>query len=329
MNAKDAASILPHVEGELTTVDDNGSFTMYALVFGNVDRQGDLIEPNAVTNVDELVKDGWIALNHDQTAMPIAIIDSAEQDQRGLKVTGRFHSHQRAQEVRSYVKERIDAGKAVKTSIGYLVPVDGEHYERVDGRAVRHISKLSVYEASFVNLPANPEAEVVSAKSLDGLDPVESEDDMGAAAVLKEVKRVLGLSSKGMYKADGEDVEKLRGMCKAMDEHGDALSTHGKRFKAMAEEFGKCLKNFTAGQQQDKDPNNEGDTADKDEDEDAEQSESDTDEESDDDDKPKGKARKAPKTKDNEDSQEEKALKAYRNDLKRRALGLKFPNRAG
>ncbi|HUE15613.1 MAG TPA: HK97 family phage prohead protease [Planctomycetaceae bacterium] len=341
MTPKDAASILPRktIEGAVTSIDANGSFSMYALVFGNVDRQGDVIEAMAVTNVDELVKDGWIALNHVQADMPIALIDSAVQDGHGLKVDGRFHSHPRAQEVRSYIKERLDAGKGVKTSIGYLVPIDGERYEKDDGRTVRHISKLSVYEASFVNLPANPAAEVLAAKSHDGLDPVESEEEVSAAKVLQEVKRVLGLSSKSSYKADGEDVEKLRGMTKAISDHGDALEAASKSFKlmsashkAMSEEMTKCLKNVTSGQQQDKDPDNDGDEADKDDDEEQDKDDDAEDtEDAEEEDKPKGKSRKAPEVKadDSEEVEEQRALKAFRNDLKRRSLALKFPSRTG
>ena len=54
----------------------------------------------------------------------------------------------------------------VLCSVGYVVPFDGESYEKIDGKTVRRLSKISVYECSFVNLPANPEAEVVSAKSV-------------------------------------------------------------------------------------------------------------------------------------------------------------------
>ena len=323
-------SALKTLEGELTAVSDNGSFEMYALVFGNVDRQGDLIEPQAVTNVDELVKDGWIALNHDQTAKPIAWIDSASQDAHGLKLAGKFHSHPDAQDVRSYVTERLKAGKGVKTSIGYKVPADGQYYVRAGGMTVNHITKLAVYEASFVNLPANPEAEVLTAKSLDGPSTVESEEEMSAAAVLKEVKRALGLLSKSEYKVGGEDMERMKGLIdkcavanKSMEAHHKSLKSSMDDHATATDEMVKCFKNFTAGQQQDKEPDNEGNDADKDEPEETEEGDDEEEE------KPKGKARKAPKSKDDdEESQEEKALKAYQIELKRRALGLKYPSRA-
>jgi HK97 family phage prohead protease len=325
MTPKDAVSILPRktIEGELTSVADDGSFVMYALVFGNVDRQGDRIAQGSVTNVDELVSDGWIALNHVQVNKPIAYIDTAEQDSRGLKIAGRFHSHQEAQDVRSYVKERLAAGKKVKTSIGYLVPVDGEQYVKENGRTIRDISKLAVYEASFVNLPANPAAEVISAKSLDGTEPVESEEEMSAAKVLREVKRALGLAVKGQYKVDGEEVEKARGLVDKCLSCSKAIATHHKAMKEAVDdhaqasgELMKCFKNFTSGQQQDKDPKNEGNVADEDKEDDDEEEKDDED-----DDKTSGNA----KVKDDEEeSDDDKARKSLRSDLRRRLLSSRF-----
>ena len=43
------------------------------------------------------------------------------QDSVGLKVSGAFHSTEEAQAVRTVVRERLAAGKAVKCSIGYSV----------------------------------------------------------------------------------------------------------------------------------------------------------------------------------------------------------------
>ena len=218
MTPKDAASILPRkeVEGELASIGDDGSFEMYALVFGNVDRQGDRIKQGAVANVEELVKDGWIALNHVQTDSPIATISTAEQDSHGLKLTGLFHSHAKAQEVRSYVKERLDRGKAVKTSIGYLVPLDGEQYVKEGGRTIRDITKMSVYEASFVNLPANPAAEVVSAKSLDGLSTVESEEEMSAAASAQRCQASAWPENEGRLQSRRRRNGESQGACRQM-----------------------------------------------------------------------------------------------------------------
>jgi HK97 family phage prohead protease len=321
------------IAGELGSVGDDGSFTMYALVFGNVDRQGDVIERGAVQNIDELVKDGWIALNHQENDLPIATITSAVQDEHGLKITGTFHSTPEAQKVRTIVKERLERGKAVKTSIGYRVPPDGERHERQDGRLVRRISKLSVYEASFVNLPANPAAEVVSAKSVSG-SVSESEGYMAKQkGAVEALKQILGISTKAEYKVDGEDMERAKGLIEKCNTLRKSISNHHKAMKdaidehdAASGELAKCMKNFTSGQQQPKDPKNSGDVAE----EDKEEDEYMEDEKDDEEEEEKPKARKAKARKEDDDGDEDedgetKALQAFRDDLNRRMLRLKLP----
>lgn len=170
------------------SVGDDGSFELYALAFGNVDRQGDLILPGAVSNADELVSAGWGALNHANSALPVAYANSATQDARGLLVRGQFHSHPEAQAVRTVVRERMAAGKAVPCSIGYVA--DDASYETRGGEPVRVLKSIRVYEFSFVNLPANPAAAVVSAKGLGG------RMDAAEWGVIAAIKQVLGLDTK-------------------------------------------------------------------------------------------------------------------------------------
>jgi HK97 family phage prohead protease len=148
---------------------DNGGFEAYFASFGNVDRGGDVIEKGAFRNVDEFKSSGWIALNHDRAALPIAYPVSVDQDDKGLLIVGRYHSHPAAQAVRTVNRERIEAGKSVMGSIGYRT-IKAEKGER-DGKAIRSIKSLAVYECSFVNLPMNPAATTVQSKglTLDGL----------------------------------------------------------------------------------------------------------------------------------------------------------------
>jgi HK97 family phage prohead protease len=304
LTAADAASCLPRKSCavQLKTLDEStGSFELYALAFGNVDRQGDVIEPGAVTNIDELVRDGWIALNHDQMALPIAVIDSATQDAKGLLVTGRWHSTPYAQAVRTTVLERLKAGKRVLCSIGYAV--EEERYETADGQTVRHIDKISVYECSIVNLPANPQAEVVAAKSFAPEQSMSKE-----ARVLQAVKRALGLAKKGSYKVDGEDLQKAKGLAdkcmtnaKAFEDAHKSMKSLVDAHKAACDELVKCLKSFEGGQEQDS-PVDDGDN---DVDEDTDRKPAKEDEDDDD--------------KDDED-EDEKTAKAYRDQLRKRAL---------
>lgn len=145
--------------------EDAGQFSAYFARFNSVDRVNDLIEPGAFKNLNDFMSDGWIGIEHNLKSLPIAMIDSAKQDDRGLLIAGRFHSHSAAQDCRSVIKERMASGKAVKCSIGYKV--DESKPDKLNGKAINRLKAMRVFEASFVNLPANPAATVLSAKSLD------------------------------------------------------------------------------------------------------------------------------------------------------------------
>ena len=193
---------------EVKAIDeDTGAFELYAAAFGNVDRVGEVIQPGAFKNLDEFVKVGWITINHDAKSLPIALIDSAEQDGYGLKIRGRFHSTECAQECRTVVRERMAAGKAVLCSIGYRTIEEAT--ERRGSQVVNVLKSIEIFEASFVNLPANPAAGVTAVKStgdLIGLDAIKSYVD--------SVKAGRTLSS--------ANHKKLRDFCKGLDSHGRA-----------------------------------------------------------------------------------------------------------
>lgn len=176
---------------ELKEVKDDGTFTMYAAIFGNVDRGGDVIEEGAFANLDEFVKDGTILLNHRQTDTPIGYPVFAGQDSTGLMVTAKFHSTPEAQAVRTIVKERLAAGKSVGASIGYTV-LDSS-YGTQDGASVRRLESVNVYETSLVNIAMNPVAGVLDAKSDRRRVKPMDEAEKGLIATLR---RAIGLESK-------------------------------------------------------------------------------------------------------------------------------------
>src|SRR5208282_2804894 len=155
---------------ELKSVNDDGEFLIYMAAFGNVDRGGDIIDAKAFANLSEYNRSGWIGVNHDMERLPVAYPIEATQDSKGLLIRGKFHSTPDGQACRTVVKERKAAGKAVFGSIGYKVNPNGASYEGANGGQVRRLKSVSLYEASFVNLPMNPDAEVISAKSLGGIN---------------------------------------------------------------------------------------------------------------------------------------------------------------
>lgn len=194
---------------EVKAVGDSGSFELYCAVFNNVDRAGDIIQPGAFANLDDFVVSGWGAVNHLNQSLPIAMVDTAVQDAKGLKITGVFHSTPEAQATRTVVAERMARGKAVKCSFGYRV-LEGSSETR-KGRSVYVITKLEIYEFSFVNLPANPAAEVTAVKSA-GEEEVYS---------LKKVRGWLDGFKAGKVLSSANH-KKLYGVAKALDSHGKA-----------------------------------------------------------------------------------------------------------
>ena len=201
---------------------------------------------------------------------------------------------------------------------------------------VQLLKSLEVFEFSFVNLPANPEAEVLSAKAL-VTDTLAIEEDVMSQekGALEALKSLLGLSTKGGRKMSGATLEKMKGYAKSMEEHGEKCMAHAKEMnekckalkgfgeahKAMADEFSKCLKDFEAGKPRD-------DEKDDDEDEDGEK-EFDEDEEGDEEETKPGKNEKPEDTADGDPpkgsrgkrlTDEDVARSVYRDQLKGRGL---------
>jgi HK97 family phage prohead protease len=152
-----------YITGEVKQLGEGeapGQIEGYAAVFNNVDRAGERILPGAFVNLAEFVQSGTLAVGHDWSNVGVATIDSAIQDERGLRIVATWLPTDEAQEVRKACTERLRRGKKVGMSIGYEVKAD----QFVDG--IRELKSIELYEASLVMVPANPEASVLSAKGL-------------------------------------------------------------------------------------------------------------------------------------------------------------------
>jgi len=151
----------------------SGAFEGVAAVFGNIDRQNDIIQKGAFKNLDAFVRDGFIASAHDWSE-PIGIIDKAYETAEGLVVSGRFHSTKRAQDTRAIVNERLADGKSVAMSIGFQI----NDQDFKDG--IRTLSDVELFEVSIVTVPANPLARMTAVKSIDEeLDEATRRDQLG------------------------------------------------------------------------------------------------------------------------------------------------------
>jgi uncharacterized protein len=150
-------------ELELKASSDGGPGTLegYAAVFGNVDRDNEVIVPGAFArSLEDFKASGFLCNGHNWKEELGTIVD-AKEDDRGLFVVAEFFSTPDAQQVRSRLAEKQARGRRQGMSIGYRV----KSAEKRNG--VRYLEEIDVMEASVVTVPANPQARVSAIKESD------------------------------------------------------------------------------------------------------------------------------------------------------------------
>jgi len=132
-----------------------GTFEGYGSVFGNRDRDGDIVLKGAFT---ESLKAGLPALlwQHDQKS-PIGRFDVVREDKRGLYVKGRLSMKGRGAEAYDLLK----MGALNGLSIGFVT----KEASRDAASGARTIMKADLMEVSLVTFPANELARVEAVKS--------------------------------------------------------------------------------------------------------------------------------------------------------------------
>lgn len=149
-------------EAKASSGDAPGELEGYGNVSGILDRAEEIVEAGAYGDLVGFEVHGFGGVGHDWM-LPIGTIEEAREDSKGLWVRIKFHTTTRAQEVRTVVRERLERGKTVGLSIGYRVLEDA--IETRDGKQVRILKKIELFEVSVVTVPANPESLVAAAKS--------------------------------------------------------------------------------------------------------------------------------------------------------------------
>jgi HK97 family phage prohead protease len=140
---------------------DSGEIAGYASTY-DWDSVGEKVVPGAFSeHIGDFLMHGFVAAGHDWTT-PIGVPVEAYEDEKGLFVRARFHSTQHAQDVRRVIRERMDAGKSARLSIGYEVLQDEQTDE---GRLLK---KIRLHEWSYVTVPANGAAMILASKSGEG-----------------------------------------------------------------------------------------------------------------------------------------------------------------
>ena len=175
---------------------------------GNIDSHGDVIFPGAFSPevLAEFLRSGFVALAHEWDDLPIGYPTVAEERGRMLYTEATFHSTSEAQDVRAVASERIAAGKSVGLSVGFFCQMGdcidfpngmelltyarglGINMDLLDVAAIaayddyiRAIMKVSrLVEYSIVTIPANPEAEAMSAKAQAASKPISTVRELEA-----------------------------------------------------------------------------------------------------------------------------------------------------
>jgi HK97 family phage prohead protease len=141
---------------------DDGLFSGYASVFGNVDAYNEVVAPGAFRkSLDEIAARGdpLPALWQHKYDEPVGGYDKLEEDANGLKVEGFLLTDavQRAREAYALIKRRVVSG----LSIGFYV-VSSSFNEKTN---IRTLTELDLVEVSIVTVPANDDARIDAVKA--------------------------------------------------------------------------------------------------------------------------------------------------------------------
>lgn len=151
---------------ELGDVDETGTFTGYASVFGAVDLGQEVVAAGAFTrSLAERGAGGIRMLFQHNPDEPIGHWLSVEEDAHGLKVRGRISSEvARGREVLALMQ----AGGLDGLSIGFKTV----RAKTDAATGVRHIFEADLWEISIVTFPMLPEARVAAVKAAPALPTV-------------------------------------------------------------------------------------------------------------------------------------------------------------
>lgn len=145
---------------ELKELKEDGSFSGYGSIFGNVDLGDDIVEKGAFARslkehkaAKSMPKLLW---QHD-TRQPIGIYTEMVEDEKGLYVEGQL-ALKTVQGAEAY--ELLKMGALGGLSIGYRVKT----YEYDTETYIRKLTDVDLWECSLVTFAMNPEAQVSGVK---------------------------------------------------------------------------------------------------------------------------------------------------------------------
>lgn len=190
---------------------DDQTLEGYASTFGNVDLGGDVVMKGAFTKTIANIKANGIPLLADHVASTSSVLGTifdAKETDHGLWIKARFSSAPSAQDVRIKMLEK----HVNKLSIGYQALE--EKFADRNGKRIRELHELKLWETSAVVFPMNPEAAVSRVKSVIDtlgeadrkqlLDDLTHAGEVEAKATYAEVREALTKALREHHKATNE-----------------------------------------------------------------------------------------------------------------------------
>jgi uncharacterized protein len=195
-----------NVPFKVKATNDDGTFSGYASVFGNVDSYNEVVAPGAFAAslaTWRAAGDPMPVLWQHQAGQPIGGSDVLTEDEHGLATDGYLllDAIPQARMAQALMKKRIVKG----LSIGYYV--NSSTYDEQTG--VRTLNDLDLVEYSVVTFPANNLAQIDSVKSM---------LSQGKLPTFKEFENFLceaGFSNSQAKAIASRGLTKLLGQCEA------------------------------------------------------------------------------------------------------------------
>jgi HK97 family phage prohead protease len=198
---------------ELKSIDENeGTIEGYASTFGNMDLGFDIVDQGAFKKTLKENKGKVPILADHNPSKQIGWNMTAEEDSKGLWVTGKLDiaNNALARERFSLVKTAKEIGATSGLSIGYMT-IKAEPDSM--NPSVRRLKELRLFEYSLVTFPMNTEAMVTAAKNWTLNPSIENlvEAILSKGYSLEEVQKVLAsrATTKTVTEPDVKDIHSM------------------------------------------------------------------------------------------------------------------------
>jgi HK97 family phage prohead protease len=166
------------------------TFEGYAASYGNVDSDGDIIEPGAFT---KSINEGFPAnrikvLWQHEPDEPIGRPIEMREDSKGLYVKARLSNVEKGIEAMELMRD----GVIDRMSVGFSIPQGKSSY---GGDGIRHIYEGKLFEFSLVTWPANDQAIITGVKTLKDLRQFAEAHDLNAKAKKELLDELFGITA--------------------------------------------------------------------------------------------------------------------------------------